>query len=96
MLRLLQAVLPPTQQTALLDGFRRMLAGDRACLVMNGSSDKLGATLRTAIAQQLALPRVWQAMISENDSFVPDGDQPSVDSVELNATHLSCHSMTSR
>jgi hypothetical protein len=95
MLRLLQAVLPPTQQTALLDGFHRMLAGDRACLVMNGSSDKLGATLRTAIAQQLALPRVWQAMISENDSFVPDGDQPS-SSIVRNSTPHICHSMTSR
>jgi pimeloyl-ACP methyl ester carboxylesterase len=109
MLRVLQAALPPTQQTALLDGFHRMLASDRACLalaqagalthpstqaakscvVMSGSSDKLDATLRKATAEQLALPRVWRAMISENESFVPNGDQPSADSAELTAAHLS-------
>lgn len=109
MLRLLQAALPPGQQTVLLDGFHRMLDGNRACLALaqegvltqpttkagedcvkaSGSPDKLDDTLRKATADQLALPRVWRAMISETESFVPNGGQPSVDSTEFDTANLS-------
>jgi pimeloyl-ACP methyl ester carboxylesterase len=34
MLRVLQAALPPGHRTALLDGFRKMLDGNRACLAL--------------------------------------------------------------
>lgn len=109
MLRLLQASLPPSHQTALLDGFHRMLDRNRACLALapegllahpptkaeadcvepGSGPDKLDDTLRKAAAAQLALPRVWRAMISETENFVPNGDRPSVDSTELDSSHLS-------
>lgn len=108
MLRVLQAALPPSQQTALLDGFHRLLDSNRACLARaqkkllvhpqtkaaeacidaSGSPDKLNDMLRQAIARQLALPRVWQAMISETESFVPNGDQPSIDSAQFATANL--------
>ncbi len=103
MVRVLEAALPPAQRAALLDGFNRMLDGDRACLAlaekgalrhpatmaahncvkMSGSPDKLDKTLRHATARQLALPRVWRSMISENESFLPEGDQPAVNAREF-------------
>jgi pimeloyl-ACP methyl ester carboxylesterase len=109
MLRVLQAALPPSQQTALLDGFHKLLDSNRACLVLaqqgllahpqtttektctdaSGSPDKLDDTLSQGIARQLALPRVWQAMISEAESFVPNGDQRSTDSAQFATASLS-------
>jgi pimeloyl-ACP methyl ester carboxylesterase len=56
---------------------------------MSGSSDKLDDRLRRATARQLALPRVWQAMISEGEGFLPNGNHPSVDSAAFKTAHLS-------
>ncbi len=109
MLSVLQAELSPGNKTALLDGFKRMLASNRACLAlaqagklthpstqaakgcveMSGSSDHLDDTLRRASARQLALPRVWQAMISEGENLLPNGHEPLVDSAEFDTARLS-------
>jgi pimeloyl-ACP methyl ester carboxylesterase len=109
MLRALQAALPPGNQRALLDGFHKLLDGNRSCLALaqqgrlrspatqaekncvkvSGSPDKLDDTLRGAIAGQLALPHVWEAMISETEGFVPIGGQPSTDAMQFTTAKLS-------
>lgn len=59
------------------------------CVTATGGADKLDETLRTVIGLQLALPRVWQAMISETESFLPNGDQRSVNIAQLDNANLS-------
>lgn len=61
----------------------------RDCVTPSGSSDKLDPALRQTAARQLALPRVWRAMISENECFMPEGDRPSVDGQAFANAHLS-------
>lgn len=107
MVRSLSAALPEGRRSTLVDGFRRLIEANRACLALaeagalvhqatqaardcvtpSGSSDKLDPTIRQAVARQLALPRVWRAMISENECFMPDGDRPSVDSQAFGGAH---------
>ncbi len=59
------------------------------CVDVSGGADKLDETLRKAIARQLALSRVWQAMISETESFLPNDDQPSAKSAQFDPASLS-------
>jgi pimeloyl-ACP methyl ester carboxylesterase len=109
MLRVLQAALPPGDRTALLDGFRKMLDANRACLalaqqrallhpVTNAAKDcvdpdkspgRLDDTLRKETTRELAMPHVWRAMISEAESFVPQGSQASPGVAKLDTANLS-------
>ena len=52
----------------------------------DASSDDV---LRRAMVRHQTLPRVWEAQISELDSFVPRDGQPDADSAELDAVKPS-------
>jgi pimeloyl-ACP methyl ester carboxylesterase len=55
-----------------------------ACLDVGWETDaSTDAALRRAMVRQQTLPRVWEAQISELDSFVPRGGAPDPDSAEL-------------
>ena len=61
----------------------------RNCLDMSWDPDALDDALRRTMVHLQTLPRVWEAQISELASFVPQGGQPDVDSVELKAANPS-------
>jgi hypothetical protein len=56
---------------------------------VSGNPDALDDVLRRALAHLQTLPRVWQAQMSELASFTPDGNEPDVDTRELDAVHPS-------
>jgi pimeloyl-ACP methyl ester carboxylesterase len=61
----------------------------KSCVAASGSSDRLDETLRQVVARQLASARVWQAMISETEDFVPTREQPSAGTVQGDLSTLS-------
>ena len=105
MVQELQAELPPANRTAIEDAMKSSLERQRACLDLardgkltepeteaarqcvglGGAADE---SERSA-ARILALPRVWEAMISEMSSYVPGGDGSDVNSAELAAVAFS-------
>jgi pimeloyl-ACP methyl ester carboxylesterase len=61
----------------------------RACVDVSGNPDRLDAILRRVNAHLQTLPRVWQAQMSELASFTPNGNEPDVNTRELDAVHPS-------
>jgi pimeloyl-ACP methyl ester carboxylesterase len=61
----------------------------KACVTISGSPDTLDDMLRRVAARQLASPRIWQAMISETESFVPTNEQPLADSARSDPASLT-------
>jgi pimeloyl-ACP methyl ester carboxylesterase len=105
MVQELQAELPPAHRTAIADAMKSSLERQRACLDLArdgkltepeteaakqcvGLSGAADEAARSA-ARMLALPRVWEAMISEMSSYVPGGDGSDVNSAELAAVAFS-------
>jgi pimeloyl-ACP methyl ester carboxylesterase len=62
---------------------------ERDCVDESYDPNRLDAPLRQAGSRLLALPRVWQAMISEMASFVTLSDAPDADTAELDAVTFS-------
>jgi pimeloyl-ACP methyl ester carboxylesterase len=105
MVQELQAELPPAHRTAIADAMKSSLERQRACLDLArdgkltepeteaakqcvGLSGPADEAARST-ARILALPRVWEAMISEMSSYVPGGDGSDVNSAELAAVAFS-------
>ena len=61
----------------------------RACVDVSGNPDTLDDTLRRVEAHLQTLPRVWEAQESEFASFTPEGDEPDVNTRELDEVHPS-------
>ena len=61
----------------------------RACVDVSGNPDTLDDTLRRVEAHLRTLPRVWEAQASELMSFTPEGDEPDVNTRELDEVHPS-------
>jgi pimeloyl-ACP methyl ester carboxylesterase len=61
----------------------------RACVDVSGNPDTLDDILRQVNAHLQTLPRVWEAQQSELASFTPEGDEPDVNTRELDAVHPS-------
>jgi pimeloyl-ACP methyl ester carboxylesterase len=59
------------------------------CVDPDKSPGRLDDTLRKATMRELAVPHVWRAMISEAESFVPQGGRASAGVAELDAANLS-------
>ena len=55
----------------------------KACVDVGGDPDKSDAALKAVKRRLLALPRVWEAEISELESFVPKRERVDIDSAEL-------------
>ena len=62
---------------------------ERDCVDESYDPNRLDALLREAGSRLLALPKVWQAMISEMASFVTESDAPDADTAELDAVTFS-------
>lgn len=62
---------------------------ERDCVDESYDPNRLDALLREAGSRLLALPKVWQAMISEMASFVTESDAPDADTAELEAVTFS-------
>ncbi len=61
----------------------------KKCVDTSDGPDKLDRTLQTTVGRQLALPRVRQAMVSETQSFLPNGNRRSVNSEQFDHVNLS-------
>ncbi len=61
----------------------------RTCVNVSGNPDSLDDVLRRVDAHLQTLPRVWEAQLSELASFTPEGDEPDVNTRELDAVHPS-------
>ena len=61
----------------------------RACVDVSGNPDTLDDVLRRVSAAQQTLPRVWEAQESELASFTPRGNEPDINSRELDEVHPS-------
>ena len=53
---------------------------------VSGDPNRLDYALVATARQQLAQAKVWDAQISEMESFVPEGDHLDADSAELGST----------
>ena len=61
---------------------------ERGCVDETYDPNRLDPPLREAGSRLLALPKVWEAMISKMASFVTQGDAPDADSAELDGVTL--------
>ena len=61
----------------------------RACVDVSGNPDTLDDILRQVDIHLQTLPRVWEAQESELASFTPEGDEPDVNTRELDEVHPS-------
>ncbi len=61
-------------------------AAEQACVATSRDPNKLDFTLASAARKRLADPRTWEAVVSELEAGMPEGDHLDTNSAELDAT----------